>query len=186
MMTARSQLIYICTTHLRCVSLERHELHFAFPTLNGMKHGPSCSAHHISALPSIQCFQVCFSCSEMLLGITTVSSLLCILNPTIWEPKKRRICGIPVVAHSEFPVKLFGSCPGLIDLHCTKWVSKTTILAVSRTILQWFKWQNWEQCNGDLGLAVSGRILQWTIKNLHWVSTVNPNSECLEVVTEKG
>lgn len=96
MMTARSQLIYICTTHLRCVSLERHELHFAFSTLNVMKHGPSCSAHHISALPSIQCFQVCSSCSEMPLGITTVSSLLCILNPTVWEPKKRLICGIPL------------------------------------------------------------------------------------------
>lgn len=81
--TERSQLTYICTIRLRHISLKKHQLHVAFSASNSMKHGSSCSAHHIPALPSIRYFRVCSSCSEMPLGTTTVSSLLNILNPMV-------------------------------------------------------------------------------------------------------
>lgn len=89
MITERSQLIYIWAAHLRCISLEKYQLHVAFSPPNMMKHGPSCSAHHIPALPSkpIQCFQVCSSCSEMPLMIITPSIFLCILNHRVCDPQ---------------------------------------------------------------------------------------------------
>lgn len=87
--TERSQLIYICVAHLRCISLEKYQLHVAFFPLNMMKHGPSCSAYHNAALPSklIQCFRVCSSCSEMPLMIISPSIFLCILNPRVGDPQ---------------------------------------------------------------------------------------------------